>query len=223
MWVNPLTYSISLLNSHAGSAECLPRSGGEPGRDGGFRAGAAAGLRHDGGAESHAQRGMSGQHVGQAILPAAAFQAARRLKPASACAPHLQVLVCLSLLLLLAGCVQVKPLAVLGQVPQFQLTSQTGQPFDSKSLDGHVWVADFIYTTCDGPCPMMSHADAPASRIPPAQLPDVKLVSLHRGPGARHAAGAGRICRPLQAGPRALVLPDRRMEQLNELGVNASS
>ena len=24
MWVNPMTYSISLLNSHAGSAECHP-------------------------------------------------------------------------------------------------------------------------------------------------------------------------------------------------------
>ena len=65
----------------------------------------------------------------------------------------------LSLLLLVSGCVKpgAKPLPVLGQVPQFQLTSQADQPFDSRTLDGHIWVADFIYTTCDGPCPMMSH------------------------------------------------------------------
>jgi len=61
------------------------------------------------------------------------------------------------LLLLLTGCADVKPLPVLGQVPQFQLTRDTDQPFDSRTLDGHIWVADFIYTTCDGPCPMMSH------------------------------------------------------------------
>jgi protein SCO1/2 len=57
---------------------------------------------------------------------------------------------------LLAGCTAPKPLPVLGQVPPFQLTAQTGQPFSSQSLDGHIWVADFIYTTCTGPCPMMS-------------------------------------------------------------------
>ena len=42
-------------------------------------------------------------------------------------------------------------------VQSFELISSTGQPFDSHTLDGHIWVANFIYTTCDGPCPMMSH------------------------------------------------------------------
>ena len=58
--------------------------------------------------------------------------------------------------LLLFSCLKPKPLEVLGTIPQFLLTAQDGQPFDSKWLDGHIWVADFIYTTCDGPCPMMS-------------------------------------------------------------------
>jgi protein SCO1/2 len=61
------------------------------------------------------------------------------------------------LLLLLSSCTQVKPLPSLGQIPQFDLVSSTGQPFDSRTLDGHIWVANFVYTTCDGPCPMMSH------------------------------------------------------------------
>jgi protein SCO1/2 len=59
-------------------------------------------------------------------------------------------------LLVLVSCIKPSPLPVMGQIPQFQLISQTGQPFDSASLDGHVWVADFIFTTCTGPCPMMS-------------------------------------------------------------------
>jgi len=65
----------------------------------------------------------------------------------------------------------------MGQIPEFQLTAQTGQPFDSKSLDGHIWVADFIYTTCDGPCPMMSSQMHQLQTLT-AEMPAVKLVSF---------------------------------------------
>lgn len=41
-------------------------------------------------------------------------------------------------------------------VSEFSLTDQTGAAFSSKTLDKHVWIADFIYTTCPGPCPRMS-------------------------------------------------------------------
>ena len=58
--------------------------------------------------------------------------------------------------LLFAACQPTKPLPVYGQVPDFELTSQSGSSFSSKDLVGRVWVADFIYTTCTGPCPMMS-------------------------------------------------------------------
>jgi protein SCO1/2 len=60
-----------------------------------------------------------------------------------------------SLCLLLAGC-SGKPLPVLGEVPAFQLTDQMGHPFSSSALNGHVWVADFVFTNCEGPCPRMS-------------------------------------------------------------------
>ena len=78
---------------------------------------------------------------------------------------------------MLASCVQPRPLATMGEVPEFQLTAQTGQPFDSKSLDGHIWVADFIYTTCNGPCPMMSQ-QMHRVQISTTEHPDVKLVSF---------------------------------------------
>lgn len=57
--------------------------------------------------------------------------------------------------LLLAGCAA-KPLPDFGDVPAFQLTDHLGRPFSSASLSGHVWVADFIFTNCEGPCPRMS-------------------------------------------------------------------
>lgn len=43
-----------------------------------------------------------------------------------------------------------------GAVPTFQMTDSQGRPFDSKLLKGKLWVADFIYTNCPGPCSRMS-------------------------------------------------------------------
>jgi protein SCO1 len=62
----------------------------------------------------------------------------------------------LGFVLLLAACSQPRPLPIYGQVPDFQLTAQTGKPFGRADVDGRIWVADFIYTTCDGPCPLMT-------------------------------------------------------------------
>jgi protein SCO1/2 len=57
--------------------------------------------------------------------------------------------------LALAGCGTKLP--SLGAVPDFALTDHTGANFDSASiLHGHVWVADFMFTNCPGPCPRMS-------------------------------------------------------------------
>lgn len=44
----------------------------------------------------------------------------------------------------------------LGAVEPFKLTDQSNRPFDSASLNGKVWIADFMFTTCPGPCPRMS-------------------------------------------------------------------
>jgi protein SCO1 len=58
--------------------------------------------------------------------------------------------------LLLAGCSGKPPLLTYGIVPDFALTDQTGSGFSSAALANHVWVADFVYTNCPGPCPRMS-------------------------------------------------------------------
>lgn len=83
----------------------------------------------------------------------------------------------LPLLALLVSCRTETPLPVYWQVPAFQLMSQSGQPFDSKSLQGNVWVADFIYTTCPGPCPRMS-SKMRGIQTAVQSMPDVKLVSF---------------------------------------------
>ena len=58
---------------------------------------------------------------------------------------------------LLTACSHKPPPTSFGTVPGFVLTDQTGQPFHSaQSLNGHVWLANFIFTNCMGPCPRMT-------------------------------------------------------------------
>jgi protein SCO1/2 len=41
-------------------------------------------------------------------------------------------------------------------VPPFSLTERSGRNITNKDLDGKIWVADFIFTTCPGPCPLVT-------------------------------------------------------------------
>ncbi len=43
-----------------------------------------------------------------------------------------------------------------GQVPPFNLTERSGQAITDQYFRNKVWVADFIYTTCPGPCPALT-------------------------------------------------------------------
>ncbi len=40
-------------------------------------------------------------------------------------------------------------------VPQFELSSASGGKFSPGELKGTVWVANFFFTSCKGPCPRM--------------------------------------------------------------------
>jgi protein SCO1 len=68
-----------------------------------------------------------------------------------------------------------------GRVPEFRMTDSQGQFFDSKELFGKVWVADFIYTNCPGPCPRMTSQMHRLQRQLKDQ-PDVRLVSISVDP-----------------------------------------
>ena len=49
-----------------------------------------------------------------------------------------------------------KELPVYGQIPAVELTEKSGKVMNLSELEGKVWVADFIFTRCAGPCPLMS-------------------------------------------------------------------
>lgn len=64
-----------------------------------------------------------------------------------------------------------------GALPEFSLVDEANRPLRLADLAGSVWVADFIFTRCDGQCPMMSgrmQQLAEAFRDEPA----VALVSI---------------------------------------------
>lgn len=72
--------------------------------------------------------------------------------------------------------------AVLGGLPAFTLTDQRGQPFGSRELAGKVWVADFIFTACQGACPLLSERMAEVGKRARHLGPDFHLVSISVDP-----------------------------------------
>lgn len=59
--------------------------------------------------------------------------------------------------LFFCGCGSKPPLPTYGVVPDFALTDQRGAAFTrTAELDKKIWIADFIFTNCPGPCPRMS-------------------------------------------------------------------
>ncbi len=127
-----------------------------------------------------------------------------------------------ALLLLLAAtsaCIRPKPLPVMGQAPEFHLVDQTGQPFDSRTLHGHVWVANFIYTTCTGPCPMMS-SQMHLVQASTAETPDVKLISFTVDPAHDTPPVLAAYARHFKYDPGRWHFLTGTMDRLNNVGLN---
>lgn len=73
------------------------------------------------------------------------------------------------------------PLEKLRPLPDFELTERSDRPLRLAHLKGKVWLADFIYTTCPGPCPMLTSRFA-ALQKDALGLPDVRFVSISTDP-----------------------------------------
>jgi protein SCO1/2 len=62
-------------------------------------------------------------------------------------------------------------------VPPFALTERSGKTLTNHDLAGKIWVADFIYTTCPGPCPLITAGMAKLQDAV-AHDPRIQLVSF---------------------------------------------
>lgn len=71
------------------------------------------------------------------------------------------------------------PLPLFAGVVPFELTDQKGNRFSSQSLLGRVWVLDFFFSSCPGPCPTMTaHMASLQKRFGPR----ISLVSISVDP-----------------------------------------
>lgn len=88
-------------------------------------------------------------------------------------------------LYLLAGVARtpdtITELPVLSTLPDFSLTSDKGTEVTKATLAGKVWIADFFFTSCSGPCPVMTRSMAEVAKK--LELyPEVEFVSISVDP-----------------------------------------
>jgi cytochrome oxidase Cu insertion factor (SCO1/SenC/PrrC family) len=111
-----------------------------------------------------------------------------------------------------------RPISSYGKVPQFQLTNQAGQPFGLAQLKGKIWIADFIYTMCPGPCPMVSSRMSELQK--PLQDTDVHLVSVSVDPEHDTPAVLRGYAEKLQAQPQRWDFLTGSKESIYDLSRN---
>jgi protein SCO1 len=119
------------------------------------------------------------------------------------------------------GCTAGVGLPSYGMVGDFTLTDQSNQPFQSAdTLRGKVWIADFIFTNCAGPCPRMS---AQMHQVATALEPDIKdlrLVSFTVDPARDTPEVLARYATRYQAQPGVWFFLTGPQTTLNNLARN---
>ena len=113
--------------------------------------------------------------------------------------------VCLSVLAFVAGCAKPEPLPKYWSVPDFKLTERSGQPFESASLKGKVWVADFFFASCPGICPVLTARMAEVHRQFAGES-GVRFVSITTDPVADTPAALQEYAARFKADERWLFL-----------------
>ncbi len=69
-------------------------------------------------------------------------------------------------------------LSAIAPAPSFELTERSGRTLKSGDLAGKLWVGNFIFTRCAGPCPLMSLRAQELVR----EVPGVTVVSFTSDP-----------------------------------------
>ncbi len=71
----------------------------------------------------------------------------------------------------------ITPMADFGAVPAFSFTERSEKTISLEDMKGKIWLADFIFTYCAGPCPKMSLQMAELQKSL-SQAPNVHFVSF---------------------------------------------
>jgi protein SCO1/2 len=82
-------------------------------------------------------------------------------------------------LLLITACSRKVDLPVMSTVPDFTFIERSSREVKNQELAGRIWIADFVYTSCGGLCPIMTEKMRKLQDSLPAE---VRLVSFSVDP-----------------------------------------
>jgi protein SCO1/2 len=85
-------------------------------------------------------------------------------------------------------------------LPDFTLTDSNGRPVRGADLAGKVWVAEFFYTSCPGPCPVLTGKVGEVQKALGSN-PEVRLVSISVDPEKDTAETLKTYSKRYDAGP----------------------
>ncbi|MCE0498101.1 MAG: SCO family protein [Methylacidiphilales bacterium] len=108
----------------------------------------------------------------------------------------------------------------INDVPPFVLTERSGRTITNQDLRGKIWVADFIFTTCPGPCPLIT-ANMAKVQDAVAHDPHVQLVTFTVDPQDDTPAVLAAYANKFGADPNRwwfLTGPEKSLDDLIENG-----
>ena len=109
-------------------------------------------------------------------------------------------------------------LPVLGKVPEFALRGSNGEPLSQASLAGGIWVADFIFTSCPGMCPVLSaHMAEVQERLARQSDSTVRLVSFSVDPATDTPEALRAYAERFRADPRRWLFVTGERDALHTL------
>jgi protein SCO1/2 len=106
---------------------------------------------------------------------------------------------------------------VYGQVPEFTLTESGGRTVSLQDLAGKVWIADFIFTSCAGTCPMMT---SQMGKLQDALPREIGLVSFSVDPNRDTPEVLARYAKQYHADPTRWMFLTGDRATLFNLSIN---
>ncbi len=104
-------------------------------------------------------------------------------------------------------------------LPDFSFTERSGQALSRKDLLGRVWIADFIFTSCAGPCPQMSrHMQRLQKDL--SELESLRLVSFSVDPERDTPEVLRRYSERYHADPQRWLFLTGPMEQIYDIAID---
>jgi len=73
---------------------------------------------------------------------------------------------------------EVRALPIYGQIPDFRLIERDGQPRALADCQGEIWFAAFFFSSCPGPCPVLSSRLAELAQAVGRTKGKVRVVSI---------------------------------------------